>query len=321
MHFAIIGAGMAGLACADQLQSSGHRVSLFDKARGPGGRMSTRRVQTDAGEATFDHGAQYFTARDPAFRARVADWSARGILAPWPLAGDDAWVGTPGMNAVVRDMASLKSVDFGWHAHGLQRDGRQWRVSREGETVGPFDGVILAIPSEQALPLLALHDFAMAREAMSAHSQPCWTAMFAFHQRLPTNRGIIRDAGPVAWAARNSDKPGRSGPETWVVQAAPEWSARFLEAEAADITGRLRAELSLALRQDLPEPCYAMAHRWRFARAVGLQMEALWNPAIGLGACGDWLIGPRVECAWLSGISLGRRIVQSVFAPIYSDMS
>ena len=64
MRIGIVGAGMAGLACAEELTRLGHAVLLFDKGRGPGGRMSTRRIQTSAGEAYFDHGAQYFTVRD-----------------------------------------------------------------------------------------------------------------------------------------------------------------------------------------------------------------------------------------------------------------
>jgi predicted NAD/FAD-dependent oxidoreductase len=44
-----------------------------------------------------------------------------------------------------------------------------------------------------------------------------------------------------------------------------------------------------------------MAHRWRYALSPGTGDGALWNPDIGLGVCGDWLLGPRVECAWLSG--------------------
>ena len=61
MQFAIIGAGMAGIACADALQAAGHAVAVFDKGRGPGGRMSTRRMETPLGTVAFDHGAQYFT--------------------------------------------------------------------------------------------------------------------------------------------------------------------------------------------------------------------------------------------------------------------
>ena len=105
MNFAIIGAGMAGLACADFLTADEHSISLFDKGRGPGGRMSTRRLQTSRGEVTIDHGAQYFTARDPAFRRLVSTWSELGIAAPWPQVSADAWVGVPGMNAIIKQMA------------------------------------------------------------------------------------------------------------------------------------------------------------------------------------------------------------------------
>ena len=106
MRIGIVGAGMAGLSCADALSRRDHEVTLFDKARGPGGRMSTRRLACEAGTMSFDHGAQYFTVRDREFSKLVADWSLRTVAAPWPEAGVDAGVGWPGMNGVIRDMAS-----------------------------------------------------------------------------------------------------------------------------------------------------------------------------------------------------------------------
>lgn len=113
MQLAIVGAGMAGLACARGLARRGHVLTMLDKARGPGGRMSTRRVATSAGEATFDHGAQYFTVRDPGFRTLVDDMLAAGCVAPWLAAGADALVGVPGMNAPIREMAKPFDVQWG----------------------------------------------------------------------------------------------------------------------------------------------------------------------------------------------------------------
>jgi predicted NAD/FAD-dependent oxidoreductase len=107
---AIIGAGLAGLACATRLGEDGVAVSLFDKARGPGGRMSVRRIETPSGEAPFDHGAQYFTVRGASFRDQVTRWAADGVAAPWPAAGPEAWVGVPGMNAPVRALAAGRDV-------------------------------------------------------------------------------------------------------------------------------------------------------------------------------------------------------------------
>ena len=96
---AIIGAGMAGLSCAVALARRGHKPVLFDKGRGPGGRMATRRADVNGTEVRFDHGAQYLTARDPRFVEAVEGWQSAGIVAPWPAAGEDAYVGTPAMNA------------------------------------------------------------------------------------------------------------------------------------------------------------------------------------------------------------------------------
>ena len=121
MRCAIVGAGMAGLACADALKHAGHSVALFDKGRGQGGRMSTRRLPTSLGEVAIDHGAQYFTARDLAFKQLVATWRDLGIALPWPLAGADAWIGVPGMSAIVKQMASIHAVTCSLHVTAMSR--------------------------------------------------------------------------------------------------------------------------------------------------------------------------------------------------------
>ena len=112
MRIAIIGAGMAGLSCGLRLRDGGHEISVFDKGRGPGGRMSTRRIEHGNETFQFDHGAQYFTARDPAFVARVAEWDCGGHVARWPAAKEDAWVGTPQMSARVRAMSETLGLRF-----------------------------------------------------------------------------------------------------------------------------------------------------------------------------------------------------------------
>lgn len=311
MHFAIIGAGMAGLACADGVKTSGHRVTIFDKGRGPGGRMSTRRMETPLGTVAFDHGAQYFTARDPGFVRLVRAWSDVGIAAPWPEAGADAWVGVPGMNAVIRRMAAAHALEWDHLVTSLARkDALWWLTGKRGE-VGPFDAVLLAIPAEQALAILSLHDFAMGRTALTARSQPCWTGMFAFDRPLNGLAPVIRNAGDIAWAARNSAKPGRASAEAWVVQGSGSWSSRWLEASPQHISAMLLAALARAAGRDIPEPIAAAAHRWRYALSPGTGDGALWNGEITLGACGDWLLGPRVECAWISGRMLARRCTGS----------
>lgn len=314
---AIVGAGMAGLACAESLAAAGIPVVLFDKGRGPGGRMSTRRIDTPLGPASFDFGTQYFTARDPGFAAQVARWEQSGVVTRWPAARDDAWIGTPSMNAVIRDLAGRHEVHFQHLVKGLLRDGESWSLlgdtpdDRTGETFAAsrFARVVLALPAEQTAPILTLHDFALSQTALFARSQPCWTGMFVFSEPVPHQADVLRDVGMIAWAARDNAKPGRGGPESWVVQATPAWSVDHLEQAPETIAAPLLAALGEAVGAALPQPVAQSIHRWRYGLSAGTGCGCLWNPTLGLGVCGDWLLGPRVECAWVSGAMLAKRMI------------
>ena len=322
MTIAIIGAGMAGLACAEALAERGLATRLFDKGRGPGGRMSTRRVEVpspDGGSRTlaFDHGAQYATARAPAFVARMERWAAAGHAARWQAAGPDAWVGTPGMNALVKAMAAEHDVRWATRVERIERAADGWRLIGEGLDESGFDAVVIAVPAEQVAPLAHPHAPALAERAEASHSQPCWTVMAAF--ATPVGGPDIRrpgaglvEGGPLGWAARDSAKPGRSGgADCWVLQATPAWSTTHLEAEREAIVPALLTALAESGAHPLPQPLTATAHRWRYARADATAAppeRCVWLPDLSLGACGDWLSGPRVETAWLSGRVLSHEI-------------
>ena len=301
MQIAVIGAGLSGLACAAALQEAGHRVVLFEKSRSVGGRMSTRRVDTVLGEAAFDHGAQYFTADDQGFRVLVDRWRAAGLAAPWPPAGADALVGVPDMNAPARQLAEALDVRRLQRIEAIDRGPSRWRLDSEVGPSDDHDAVVVALPAEQAAVLLGQVAPSFAARADATPSEPCWTVMASFTERLPIAADVVRTAGALAWAVRNSAKPGRSGPEAWVLQGAPDWSRAHLEDAPEAVTVALLALLAAVPGTDLPEPASASAHRWRYARSGNAGTGCLWDPAHRLGMCGDWLLGAGVEDAWRSG--------------------
>lgn len=279
--------------------------------------MSTRRLETPLGTAHFDHGAQYFTARDEAFRAQVAAWISAGVVAPWPSAGPDAYVGVPAMNSPVRDLASRHSVHWSTRITAVERDGRGWRVTADSLTgdsggIHDVDLAVIAVPAEQAAALLAEPAPDLASRASGAVSDPCWTAMLAFPEPVRFTADCWRtDAaadGVVGWVARNSAKPGRTGPESWVVQGTPDWSRRHLDAGPDEVAADLATALATVLEVQLPEAICSAAHLWRFARCAPEGGGVVLDRDRRLGLCGDWLIGPRVECAWLSGAQLAERV-------------
>jgi len=308
MEIAIVGAGMAGLSAGTQLTRAGHKVTLFDKGRGPGGRMSTRRVQTASGEAQFDHGAQYFTVRDPTFAAQVENWALAGHVARWPAAGDGAWVGTPAMNSPVKAMAQHLNVRWAARVDTIEPQDGGWKLSVEELGSISADAVVLAVPAEQAAGLLVDVDAALAKLAATTVSAPCWTVMAAFGAVVSSEADVLlADGGAIGWAARNVAKPGRSGPEAWVIQATPHWSTDHVEDDVAVVTDALMAVFAGRVGS-LPEVLSVTSHRWRYARSGRASGQFRWDAARNLGLCGDWLLEPRVEAAWVSGYRLAQAI-------------
>ncbi len=303
---------MAGLACAEGLQGHGHTILVMDKGRGPGGRMSTRRLDTAAGPTTFDHGAQYFTVRDPEFGMRVVAWAAKGVVAPWAAAGSDAFVGVPAMNAPIREMAKAFPVQWGVQVETLSPNREGWQLGDKSGEEAQADAVVVALPAEQSAQLIGHAAPGLATAARSTPSAPCWTLMLAFDRPLSTpmncHRGGKDDA--LGWVARNGSKPGRTGPEAWVLQAGAEWSKQNLEADAEWVARELLGAFEVLLGLELPVPTASSAHRWRYARSGSNGSGALWDNARNLGVCGDWLIGPRVEAAWMSGTMLAKQILK-----------
>src|SRR5678809_1601466 len=126
VRIAVIGAGMAGLTCANELARADAKVTVFERSRGLGGRLATRRQ----GNLAFDHGAQFITARSRPF-LRYAEVAARaGALAAWQprVMEDDRtweapigdwWVGTPGMSALVRPLTRNVEIRSGISVHEM----------------------------------------------------------------------------------------------------------------------------------------------------------------------------------------------------------
>lgn len=336
---AVVGGGIAGLAAAGVLAEAGFRVVVFDKGRGPGGRMSTRRE----GELRFDHGAQYFTAKDPVFASRVEAWRKAGVVRAWrPVlaeinaegvrlkgGGPARFVGVPGMNEVCRHLSETLGagacVHYGCEVARIERRGGLWRIGGEGgEDLGGFEGLVVAAPPAQAARLIGEAAPGLAARASEAVVEPCWAAMLAFDRPVCGGSGVRIDGafvntGPLRWIARDSAKPGRAEGERWVVHAGAAWSRANLELDRERACERLAGLFADAIGRlgggALARPTLMVAHRWRYALpSRPLEARALFDAGLCVACCGDWCAGPRVEGAWLSG-EYGAGLVAGALGP------
>ena len=326
-NVAIIGAGVAGLACARALREAGAEVGIYDKGRGPGGRCSTRRSPF----GLFDHGAQFFTVRDERFRARVEAWRDAGVAARWegrhveiedgaahPYDGDTRWIGAPAMNAFVRHEAEAVEAQFGLRLGRPARTGRtrRWALTGEGgQSAWEADWVVLAVPAEQVADLMPTAaqggSDSLAAEARAARSEPTWTLMAAFEggEAAPFDAASVR-GHDLAWISREASKPGRAEGARWVAHASSAWSEAHLEDDEDAVVSALTDRLRDVVGEGAPL-AHADVHRWRYAQVAETADEPFGLDAdVGLATCGDWRIAPRVESAWVSGDALGRALAE-----------
>lgn len=333
MHIAIIGAGMAGLTCARRLQAQGHNVIVYEKSGDIGGRMSTR--QTELGG--FDLGAQYFTASSEAFTKEVAAWRKAGWVAPWdgrlvtldhgvaaPAgrsngAARQRLVAVPGMASLGQHMAQGIEIRCGHAVRRVERYGGQWLLAVQCDTVpvdasaGPFDSVVLAIPADQALPLLRpVSDF--ARQAERAHLAPCWALILGFQEGLNLGYdGAWVQGSRLKWIARDASKPQRRPGEHWIGHASPEWSGEHVDDDPERVKEKLLKAFHEATGSPV-QPVYADVHRWLYAQAAStLPADCHWDADARIGVCGDWFAAGldgsgRVENAFLSATALADAI-------------
>ena len=323
---AVVGAGMAGATLARILTDRGFRVQVFEKSRGLGGRMATRREEG----MTFDHGAQYFTVRDERFQRYVDSWLEEEVISPWhPRVmliepggrtyhkdPERRYVGVPGMNAPVKSLLAGLPVHTSQRVTGLVRDGKCWRLIGEGMEPSPaFDYVALAVPSDQAASLLPFADTLRDRiRAASMHA--CWAVMvnFQYDLDIPFDAAFI-EGNPLCWAARNGSKPGRVGPESWVLHATHAWSRSMLEVAADTVADSLLASFLELMELPPVQPSFLKAHRWRHAAVeTPLTDHCVFDDPLRIGACGDWAWSAQVEGAFLSGWALAERIEASAEA-------
>lgn len=336
-RIAVVGAGMAGLACARTLLQAGCEVALFEATRESGGRMATE----DSPFGGFDSGAQYFTVRDARF-AKTLELAAPGLVRRWSVSAvrvldergrvveaaapphEAHWIPVPGMAALARHWASplaeRGALHLGTRVLGARRGAAStapWSLQVQddaGRAIehGGFDAIAWALPAPVLCALLPQSAHALARALDPVVMGPCWSLMLAFPQ---AEQPGLQALGPqwnaarsthhrLAWLARETAKPQRGGIERWVVQAGHDWSLKH----ERDDPERVAAKLLKAFGEITgirATPAHSAARLWPHARTLQpFGRSHLWQPEPGLGACGDWCLGQRVEDAFASGLEL-----------------
>lgn len=319
---AVIGAGLSGLVAASSLREIAD-ITVFEKARGVGGRMSTRRKEP----YHFDHGAQYFTARDKHFQGFLKPFIADGIVQEWQpkvvtLGGDKPYkrdwfephyVCVPGMNALCKALAEGLDVRVQTEICALNRADSGWMLADKNEGLhGVFDYVVLSAPAPQAMVLLP-DGFKDKDVIFNAQMQGCFSLMLSFDEPPLVNwdAAVVKDSG-ISWMAVNSAKPGRPQAASMVVHSSNDWAESHLEEDPESVREQLLEEFT-RLTGISQKDAEVQLHRWRYAATSGSAGQAhFFDQGLNIAVCGDWCLEGRVESAFLSAYSLAKALQENI---------
>lgn len=303
----VVGAGIAGLLTARVLHDAGARVTVLEKSRGFGGRMATKRI----GEAVFDHGAQYFTAKDPVFLPWVERWEREGLVTRWPDTMHRRHIGSPSMTAVAKSLAEGLEVKREHKVTAIGCCGEYWCVDVEDQGCIRAERVILTAPVPQSLALLKAGGFVLPEPlagGLAALTYDCCLAFLvtlAGRSRLAAD-GVRPESGCIAWAADNQNKGVSPNVTAVTLHFTPEFSAAHYGCTDLQVLELVRAEAEDLLGAPIAS---ATLHRWKYSRArTTFAAPFVWWPEEQLGFAGDAFGGPRVEGAALSALALAERI-------------
>ena len=327
LSIAIVGAGLSGLTIANVIGNHAE-VTVFEKSRGVGGRMSTRYSD----EFYFDHGAQFFTVRNKHFKQFLAPYFSSGLLQEWQgkvvtfekgkKMTDRIWfephyVATPGMSNLCKKLAENIKINLNCDIAPLGEKSQQgWELfDKNGTGLGYYDWVISTAPPVQTTHLF--NKF-LPKDSILNQSKflACYSLMFGFNEKWVHSwiaANILNS--PLEWIAVNSTKPGRNhNLTTLVVHSSNSWAEVHADDDLEKTEYFLRDELQQILKFDISDPEYFSMHRWRYALLDKLnddqtKNESYYDKVLQLASVGDWCSRSSIEDTWLNSHELALRIV------------
>ncbi|MFN6571384.1 NAD(P)/FAD-dependent oxidoreductase [Dendronalium sp. ChiSLP03b] len=328
---AVIGAGMAGLVCAQQLTQAGYSVIVVEKSRGLGGRVATRRLYG----TWADHGTCYLKAKGELLGNFVELLRSRDILEVWTdkvyelqpnleLNENSAprYVAPAGMSAIAKFLAPGLDILLNQRVIAINpTPENSWRLTLESSNEElTAQALVLAIPAPQALMLLApLGESLLGKEFLDKLSSvkfyPCISAIAGYHvtsQPLPHWKALtFVDDAVLGWMGLDSSKRPHPQQPVFVLQSSANFAQIHLESADLELVGQemLQHAAQIVLPW-LEAPEWMQVHRWRYAFPSHPWQEAVLSAStpLPLACCGDWCGGNLVEGAMLSGLAASAEI-------------
>jgi predicted NAD/FAD-dependent oxidoreductase len=310
---AIIGAGLSGLTLGQKLSQKAD-VCVFEKARGVGGRMTTRYADL----FVFDHGAPYWKVETKEFKNFLVPLMG-SVVAPWNgniitlgnnntiatnISSSSYFVALPNMNSLCKYLAIDLNIKTQCEIIRIKATNeKKWRlISSNNDDLGVYDRVISTAPAAQTLKLFS--DYLPKNHGLYKSTfDSCFSLMIGLHQ--PWEKEWIAANvcnSPIKWIGVNSTKPGRNHNVTClVIHSDPKWTKANIDRDIQEVQDLLLNELDSLITLDIKNLSYVSTHRWLYSNVHPLNNDSYYvDLDLGLFAVGDWSQMSDIETVWLN---------------------
>lgn len=317
---AIIGAGISGLSAAKLLGNKAD-ITVFEKARGVGGRMSTRRSETHS----FDHGAPFFSVSDDRFKTFLAPFLAADEIQKWAPRRSlydrreeqlidaetaELYVAVPSMNSLCKALSRGQKLNLNGQVTATQFQRGKWTLFCDGKAyVKDFDWLICTAPPAQTQALLPKNILPF-NLADSYHMSPCFSVMSSFESAVPLNIELAEFKNcDIQRIVANHTKPGRKPAQSTVIYSSAAWATAHLESHPNQVLDYLLQHAQQLTGIDFSKASDHKLHRWLYASAsMPSSQHYLLERNVNLGLCADWLAEGTVESAFNSASALCEKL-------------
>jgi predicted NAD/FAD-dependent oxidoreductase len=321
-NFCVIGSGISGATIANLL-SKKYSIDLFDKARGPGGRASFKRLDKAKG---FDHGTQYISPKTKAFKKFVEKLIKKKILKKWggnhlflkksrkEIKNHTKIIGCKGNNDISKYLLKNIECNYFHELEKIEYIKRNWTLTFTDGNKKIYEKLILTCPFAQLLKLskkFIQAPFIKKKIKMDANI----TVMFTIKKTNKKVSSYLFDDKILGWAAKeNSKKRFKSNVDLWTLQSTHNWANKNINKnrENKDVNSQTLIDHFFRLTDiKKTKVLFSLNHGWKYSsNSDPLNIKSYWNSSLNLGVCADWFVGPRLEAGWISAHDLYKKIIK-----------